>query len=464
MSEAAIKVPASHIPFAEHGSYPVREGNSVRPLVDGEPAFRRICEAIETASHSVWVTVAFYNPDFRMPDGRGSLFDVLDRAVARGLDVRAIFWRNNEGSGFSDEEMFTGNDEHRGMLDARGSKFLARWDRAQKRYCQHQKSWLVDAGRPGEVAFVGGINLGPNSVVSPGHGKGSRSTHDVYVEVQGPSASDVHHNFVQRWNEASDRAHPTGSWPQHDRAHDLSFPASASPIRGNAIVQIQRTVRAGHYTDGTATPGGQSFAIEKGEQSVFEQYLKAIDAARRTIYFEDQAIGSPEVVAKLDAACARGVDVVFLVPADANSEMVKARSLPQSKPFFDALGALGRHKNFTLAGIAAADERGNLRNIYVHAKIALIDDCWATIGSCNIGARSFFGDTELNASFYDPAVVRALRCELLREHLGVDTASLDDRAAFAKYREVALANTQRRKRGGAMSALAFALDPAAYPS
>jgi phosphatidylserine/phosphatidylglycerophosphate/cardiolipin synthase-like enzyme len=274
----------------------------------------------------------------------------------------------------------------------------------------------------------------------------------------------VHHNFVQRWNEASDRAHPTGSWPQHDTAHDLPFPMSASPASGNSVVQIQRTVRAGHYTDGTAAPGGQRFAIEKGEQSVFEQYLKAIDAARSTIYFEDQAIGSPEVVEKLDAACARGVDVVFLVPADANSEMVRARSLPQSKPFFDALGALGRHENFTLAGIAAPDEQGNLRNIYVHAKIALIDDCWATIGSCNIGARSFFGDTELNASFYDPAVVRALRRDLLREHLGVDTASLDDRAAFAKYREIALANAQRRKRSEAMSALAFALDPATYPS
>ncbi len=32
-----------HIPFATTGSYPVREGNLVRPLIDGVPAFRRIC-------------------------------------------------------------------------------------------------------------------------------------------------------------------------------------------------------------------------------------------------------------------------------------------------------------------------------------------------------------------------------------------------------------------------------------
>ena len=57
-----------------------------------------------------------------------------------------------------------------------------------------------------EVAFVGGINLNNGSVVSPGHApRESGSTHDVYVELRGPAATDVHHNFVQRWNEASDR-------------------------------------------------------------------------------------------------------------------------------------------------------------------------------------------------------------------------------------------------------------------
>lgn len=40
-------------------SYPARSGNLLRPLIDGEPAFRRIGEAIDTARRSVWVTVAF---------------------------------------------------------------------------------------------------------------------------------------------------------------------------------------------------------------------------------------------------------------------------------------------------------------------------------------------------------------------------------------------------------------------
>jgi phosphatidylserine/phosphatidylglycerophosphate/cardiolipin synthase-like enzyme len=116
-----------------------------------------------------------------------------------------------------------------------------------------------------------------------------------------------------------------------------------------------------------------------------------------------------------------------------------------------------------LAGIAAPDGAGRLRNVYVHAKALLIDDCFATIGSCNVGARSFFGDTELNASFWDPHAVRALRCELLAEHLGEDTGKLDDRAAFARYRALAQENAARRERGAALQGLCFALDSKTYP-
>jgi phosphatidylserine/phosphatidylglycerophosphate/cardiolipin synthase-like enzyme len=81
------------IPSVQTASYPARPGNALRPLVDGEPAFRRVCEAIEAARESVWATVTFMWPDFQMPGGRGSALDVLNRAAARGLDVRLIFWR-----------------------------------------------------------------------------------------------------------------------------------------------------------------------------------------------------------------------------------------------------------------------------------------------------------------------------------------------------------------------------------
>ncbi len=457
---------ADHLPFVSSGSYPIRGGNAVRPLVDGGPAFQRIGEAVAAAKRSVWVTVAFHEMAFRMPGGHGSLFDVLDRAAARGLDVRVIFWRHPLLAQYEPDSHFAGTEADLAFLRARGSKFLARWDRAQGRYCQHQKSWLVDAGQPGETAFVGGINLNNGSVVEPGHSPRAdgRNTHDVYVEVRGPSATDVHHNFAQRWNEASDRDLADGLWPDA-RSHSLlEFPTKVSPAAGDVPVQIQRTVRRGRYSDGTPVPDGPRFAIGDGEHSILDQYLRAIEGARRAIYIEDQAIGAPQVVDALRGALERKVDVVVLVPANPNDEMSAGRKDPKNKAFFDSLGALGDFEHFALAGIAANTGRGEYQNVYVHAKIMLVDDAWCTIGSANIGNRSFFGDTELNASFWHAPTVRALRGDLLLEHLGKDTRDLDERAALRLYREVARKNAARRAAGESLEGLAFALDPATYAS
>jgi phosphatidylserine/phosphatidylglycerophosphate/cardiolipin synthase-like enzyme len=398
-----------------------------------------------------------------MPDGRGSLFDVLDRAQARGLDVRVNFWRINDEASFVASSTFSGTDAHRNMLSARGSRFLARWDRAYKMYCQHQKSWLIDAGQPGEVAFVGGINLNNPSVVSPGHLEPrDKHTHDIYLELSGPCATDVHHNFVQRWNEASEATRPDGAWPDLQSCNDLAFPTTLSRQAGSTLAQVQRTVRAGHYTNSGVVPGHAPYEIAKGEATVFQQYIAAIDAAKHTIYFENQALGCPQTVEALHRALGRGVEVVVLTPADANNFMTSARKDPRSKAFFDGFDALAQHERFTLAGIAVAGDGDVPSNIYVHAKAAVIDDAWVTIGSCNIGARSFFGDTELNVSFWSPGIARQFRVDLLGEHLGVDTSNLDDRAAFALYRTKSRENAARRRDGLAMRGLAFAIDPRRY--
>jgi cardiolipin synthase A/B len=446
LSAPAETALSSHIPSAGNCSYPVRAGNFIRPLIDGEAAFSRICEAVDAARSSVWVTVAFLNSDFRMPDGR-SFFDVLDGAAARGLDVRVIFWRTH----LDGIKHFHGHAEDHAFLAMRGSKFLARWDRAQKHYCQHQKSWLIDAGHTGEIAFVGGINLTNSSVSAAGHAnRGGRHTHDIYVELRGPSASDVHHNFVQRWNEASERESGGGLWA-HGREHVLDFPARTSPAAGRSIVQMQRTVRAGHYTDGRAAPDARAFDIAGGERSVFEQYVAAIDAAKRTIYIEDQYVVSPDIVEHLHLALARGVAVTFLAPAEPEEQIKQSRLRPDAKPLYERLAALGVHEKFLLAGIASP-RTGEA--VYVHAKVMLIDDCWATIGSCNIASRSFFGDTELNASIWDVDIVRRFRVDLLSEHLGIDTGGMNDTDAFARYRELARAKAHN----------AFVLDPATYAS
>ena len=446
----------SHVSSAL-GAYPVRSGNLVQPLVDGVPAFRRIAEAIAAARHSLWLTVAFYAPDFRFPDGR-DLFDVLDDVVARGQDVRVLFWRPNAESGRYGRT-FSGTSADRELLEARGARFSIRWDRAGESYCHHQKSWLIDAGHPTETAFVGGINLTAKALGSPGHRDGGR--HDLYLEITGPSATDVNHNFVQRWNEASERMEADGTWGSGG-VSPLPFPARASAARGTSIVQIQRMMPAGRYADGTASPGGQPHAIEAGERSILSQYEGAIDAARSTIYIENQALPVPAIARKLEAALDRGVQVVFLLPAEPEEWIRRARHDPARSALFEAVEALDRHDAFLLAGLTVPGA-GRVEPVYVHAKVMLVDDAWMTIGSCNLHANSLGGHTELNASVWDPAVVRALRCELLAEHLGQDTFELDDRAALQLYRDVADANCRAAARlNSGRHGLAVTMRAAAY--
>jgi phosphatidylserine/phosphatidylglycerophosphate/cardiolipin synthase-like enzyme len=154
---------------------------------------------------------------------------------------------------------------------------------------------------------------------------------------------------------------------------------------------------------------------------------------------------------------------VVLVPAAPEESVHAARKNPQRKALFDGIAALGRYENFALVGIAGPNALGSRSSIYVHAKIMLIDDAWTTIGSCNLHAHSLTGHSEMNAAIWDPEVTRGLRCELLAEHLGQDTAGLDDRAALRLYREIARENRRRRDANDSgWQGLAFSLDPAMY--
>jgi len=92
----------------------------------------------------------------------------------------------------------------------------------------------------------------------------------------------------------------------------------------------------------------------------------------------------------------------------------------------------------------------------------LVDDAWATIGSANILTRSFHADTELNASFWHPDTVHALRTELLAEHLGVDTARLELSAALRLFAERARRNRAARSARQPLAGLAWALDGSRY--
>jgi cardiolipin synthase A/B len=448
------------LPFVATGSCPTRGGNLVRPLIDGEPAFRRICETIEAARHSVWTTITFMWPEFRMPDARGTALEVLDRAARRGVDVRVIFWRPDAETEALKRNAFWGAPEHFDLLRRNSHQVRIRWDRAHPGFCQHQKTWLIDAGKDTETSFVGGINLNPHSLVSPGH-SGEGQNHDVYIELAGPSVADVHHNFVQRWNESSERELHDGRWGAGSET-DLPLPHRVPAERGAAHVQIQRTTHPGRYSDGRAPPEGRAFDIKSGERTNFDQYCSAIRGARRTIYMENQYVEVGEIVAELQGALQRGVEVVLLMPAIPDISPTAYETAERSA-FFEARAALSKHDNFTLAGIAGLGSDGLRKPVYVHSKLMLIDDAWATIGSCNLHHFSLFGNGELNAAISDTETARAIRVALFQEHLAQDTSAIDDRAALRLFRRIARGNRQRHENGDPLwQGLALSLDIATY--
>src|SRR5262249_15144821 len=139
-----------------------------------------------------------------------------------------------------------------------------------------------------------------------------------------------------------------------------------------------------------------------------------------------------------------------------------ARRHPKQAHLFEALAALDAYERFTLAGLVVTDGPGTYRDVYVHAKTAIVDDAWATIGSANLDGGSTERNTELNVTCWSGDVARALRGDLLAEHLGEETAALDAGAALARFREVARANAARLARGEAPHGLAVAIDAARY--
>lgn len=446
----------THIPFVATGAYPVRAGNRVQLLLDGEPAFRRVCDAIDRAQVQVWVAVTFLWPIFQMPDGRGSFFEVLTRARRRGVDVRILFWRPDEETASLRTNAFWGSVEHFAQLQQQAPEVSIRWDRAHPGFCQHQKFWLIDPELESGCAIVGSINHNPHSMVLQGHA-GVEQNHEVCMEISGPAVTDIHHNFVQRWNQASERDEEDGRWgPESDR--DLPFPTRLVAVGGSTAVQVQRTIHPARYSDTHPAPEAAPFAITDGEFSIREQYIRAIRAAREYLYLENQAISVPLILDELVAAAQRGVAVVLVSPtvasrmdppADGHTERVREQR-----------HALAASPHFTLAGLAGLDPDGVRQPVHVHAKLMIVDDVWATAGSCNLHHYSMYGNSELNLAFADPVTVRALRCALLAEHLGQDTSALDGRRSLQLFRSVAERNAARRDRGDPdWEGIACKLDP-----
>jgi phosphatidylserine/phosphatidylglycerophosphate/cardiolipin synthase-like enzyme len=255
------------------------------------------------------------------------------------------------------------------------------------------------------------------------------------VAITGPAVHDVETTFRERWEDPAPLSRRPDYWLADklrglDRSPD-PLPAQQPPppaVEGGPhAVQLLRTYpNLRQARDYPFAPGG--------ERSVARGYTKAAKLARRLIYVEDQYFWGNEIAstfldALVDNPDLRLVCVLPLVP-DLEGSSRTAQLLGRQRAIRDLMEAApGR-----VAAYGLENEQGT--PIYVHAKLCIIDDTWATTGSDNFNRRSWTHDSELTAAVVDLAegghspYAHTLRMRLAAEHLGrlSDVDEHDERA------------------------------------
>jgi phosphatidylserine/phosphatidylglycerophosphate/cardiolipin synthase-like enzyme len=453
--------PATDIP-------PWTSGNLVRPLLHGSEYFDRLVDEVERldAGDHLFFTDWRGDPDERLrPDGP-TVAELFTRALRRGVCVRGLVWRSHmDRLNFSKEA----NRALDAEIEQAGGEILL--DQRIRRMGSHHQKFVVlrhdqDASR--DVAFAGGIDLchsrrddaehlGDPQPQPMARAYGDNPPwHDVQLELRGPTVAVLDTIFRERWDDPNgpDTDHPFAwfrdHW-RHARLHADPLPPQlpAPPECGPHIVQHLRTYP-------TVRPR-YDFAPD-GERSVARGYSKAVRRARRLIYLEDQYMWSADV-ARLFAEALRDNPDLHLV-------VVVPRVPDQEGAFSETPQLVGRWQAIEMCRRAGRNrvhvfdvENREGTPVYVHAKVCVVDDVWASVGSDNFNRRSWTHDSELSSAVLDttrddreprdPAgtgegartFARDLRLRLAREHLDRAADGSEDDDLLDPARFVAALNT-----------------------
>jgi cardiolipin synthase len=220
----------------------------------------------------------------------------------------------------------------------------------------HRKLLIVD----GQTGFVGGINI--SSVYSSGSrggGSFSKSTsekgkqpwRDTHLRMAGPVASEFQKLFMATWlQQKGEPLAPKNYFPELSK-------------QGNEIVRAIGS------------------SPEEPYSMIFSTLLSAINSAETQIFLTNAYfVPDPQMLTALKDAVKRGVDVRLLLPEKTDSFLV----LNASRSYYDEL----------LSANIKIFER---QDALLHAKTAVIDGVWSTIGSTNLDWRSFVNNQEINA-------------------------------------------------------------------
>jgi phosphatidylserine/phosphatidylglycerophosphate/cardiolipin synthase-like enzyme len=245
--------------------------------------------------------------------------------------------------------------------------------------------------------------------------------HDAHAVIEGSAVGDVEHNFRQRWNDVVQR---------HDWDNQLFLPEHPlpPPLKSKSQVQVARTIPGHTY----------SFAPKTGIQGIAQLYAHALGNAQQFVYLENQyfwlhafygidlpflGTDSPDMehnLRELGAALRRGVTVAIVLPDHPNvGRAFTDAGLTRLREEAPEAVEEGRLHVYCLATSTTVDGAEHYRPIYVHAKVAIIDDLWATVGSANLNNKGMRDDTEMNVATLDAELAVGLRMMLLSEHVGL---------------------------------------------
>ncbi|KAJ7043969.1 phospholipase D [Mycena alexandri] len=300
--------------------------------------------------------------------------------------------------------------------------------------------------------------------------------HDVAMQVVGQPARDLCRHFVQRWN-----------YLLRIKNHTVVMPFLLPPpeFKPGELTQMQLTGTCEMQICRSAGPW--SMGTKKTEHSIQNAYLKAIQLSEHFVYIENQFFITSTVVNEVKVENKIGDAIVqriirayhdkkpwkccivvpvmpgFTFPVD-HSDASAIRIILECQNRTIARGPNSIFSRLRKEGIDPDEyicvfslrNWGKLRGdvlsteqVYIHAKVCIVDDRLAIIGSANINERSQRGDrdSELAAVIRDTDLIdgtmagkpfqvgrfaHTLRVRLMREHLGVDVDSMEEDHLMAR--------------------------------
>ena len=340
------------------GGGPPFGGNSVELYSDGVRKHEALKDAIRGAqSH---VHLEYYT--FR-GDGAGrELLELLLERVKAGVEVRVLY--DGIGSihahraGFL-QPLAAAGGEVEAFLPLRFMKIIERVN-----FRNHRKIAVVD----GKVGFVGGMNIGDEYL---GLDRELGRWDDAHLRIEGPAVAELQRIFLTDWLFTTDRC----------LAEPHYFP-EIEPA-GDELVQI---VSSG--------PGCRWPTIQ-------QLYFQAINAAaRQVLIVTPYFVPDPSVLAALETAALRGVDVRLLLPSKSHERIV----ISAARSYYEELLEAGVRIFESGAG-------------FIHSKTIAVDGRYGSVGSANMDIRSFSLNFEVSAFVHSARFAKRLG-EQFDEHVG----------------------------------------------